>query len=104
LPEAVSSADAQDYQRVDVGSVDHEHARTVDAAIGVIAARLISPGSERSTHVWLQNMTALDDLLGADFVNLSRDRVYKTADMLLRYQSEIEVHLRGRERSLFQLQ
>src|SRR4030066_1288267 len=123
-------ADAPDYQRVDVGSVDHEHARTVgaehvvyetikelgleeklrdlgfnkpavDAAIGVIAARLIAPASERSTHVGLQDVHALDDLLGADFVNLSQDRVYKTADMLLRRRSEIEAHLRGRERSLF---
>ena len=133
LPEAVPAADAPDYQRIDVGSVDHEHARTVgaehvvyetikelgideklrelgfnkpavDAAIGVIAARLIAPGSERSTHVWLQDVTALDDLLGADFATLSQDRVYKTADMLLRRRSEIEAHLRERERSLFQLQ
>jgi transposase len=133
LPEAVSVTDAPDYQRIDVGSVDHEHARTVgaehvvyetikelgldeklrelgfnkpavDAAIGVIAARLIAPGSERSTHVWLQDVTALDDLLGADFVTLSQDRVYKTADMLLRRRSEIEAYLRERERSLFQLQ
>ena len=133
LPEAVSAAYAPDYQRVDVGSVDHEHARTVgaehvvyetikelgldeklrdlgfnkpavDAAIGVIAARLIAPASERSTHVWLQDVTALGDLLGTDFVNLSQDRVYKTADMLLRRRSEIEEHLRQRECSLFQLE
>ncbi len=132
LPETILAADAPDYQRVDLGPVDHGHARTVgaehvvyetikelglqeklrdlgfnkpaiDAAIGVIAARLIAPGSERSAHVWLQDVTALDDLLGADFVNLSRDRVYKTADMLLRRRSEIEAHLRGREQSLFQL-
>jgi hypothetical protein len=118
---------------VDVDSVDHEHARTVgaehvvyetikelgldekfrdlgfnqpavDTAIGLIVARLIVPGSERSTHFWLQNVTALDDLLCADFVNLSPDRVYKTGDMLLRRRSEIEAHLQGRERSLFQLQ
>ena len=31
LPETISTADAPDYQRVDVGSVDHEHARTVGA-------------------------------------------------------------------------
>lgn len=133
LPEAVSAADAPDYQRVDVGTIDHEHARTVgaehvvyetiketgldeklidlgfnklavDAAIGVIAARLIAPASERSTHVWLQDVTALDDLLGADFVNLSQDRVYKTADMLWRRRSEIEEHLRQRECRLFHLE
>ena len=31
LPDAVSAAYAPDYQRVDVCSVDHEHARTVGA-------------------------------------------------------------------------
>ena len=121
-----------DYQRVDISTVDNEHARsvgveyvvhetikelaldeklidlgfykpTVDAAIGVIAARLIAPSSERAAHIWLQNMTALDDLLGADFSGLSQDRVYKVSDMLLHHKAEIEAHLRTRESSLFQL-
>jgi transposase len=125
--------DEADYQRVDISTVENEHARSVgveyvvhetikelaldaklidlglykpavDAAIGVIAARLIAPSSERATHVWLQNMTALDDLLGADFSGLSQDRVYKVSDMLLHHKAEIEAHLRTRERSLFQLE
>ncbi len=125
-------AEAPDYQRVDVCSVDNEHARSVgaehvvyetikelgleeklkrlgfnkpavDAAIGVIAARLIAPSSERATHGWLTQMTALGDLMEADFDNISLDRLYKTADMLLKRRSEIEAQLRNRERSLFQL-
>jgi transposase len=125
--------DEPDYQRVDINTVDNEHAHsvgveyvvhetikelgldeklidlgcykpTVDAAIGVIAARLIAPSSERATHVWLQNLTALDDLLGADFSGLSQDRVYKVSDMLLRHKAQIEEHLRRKECSLFQLE
>jgi len=123
---------APDYERVDVDTIDHEHVRSVgpehvvyetmktlglpdlftslgfntpavDAAIGVIAARLIAPSSERATHTWLQHMTALGDLLGCDFSGLSQDRIYKVADMLLRHKHTIEDHLRSRETSLFSL-
>ena len=81
-----------DYHRVDIDTIDNERSRSigaehvvyetiktlglpdllmtmglskraVDAAIGVIAARLIAPSSERATHLWLQDMTALDELL-----------------------------------------
>jgi hypothetical protein len=76
----------------------------LDAAIGVIAARLIAPSSERATHLWLQELTALDELLAADFATLSQDRVYKTSDLLLRYKKEIEDHLQARECSLFNLE
>lgn len=121
-----------DYQRIDVDTIDHQHVRSVgaehvvyetmkalglpdlfaslgfnkpalEAAIGVIAARLIAPSSERATHRWLQNMTALGDLLETDFNDLSQDRVYKAADMLLGHKNKIEDHLRSRESSLFDL-
>ena len=121
-----------DYQRVDIDTVDHhtvrsvgvEHvvyetmktlglpdlfaslgftAPTLNAAIGVIAARLIAPSSERATHIWLQNMSAMDDLLDTDFTNLSQDRVYNVSDALLLNKHKIEDHLRSREVSLFDL-
>ncbi len=121
-----------EYQRVDIGTIDHEHVRSVgaehvvyetmktlglpdlfislgfnkpalDAAIGVIAARLIAPSSERATHLWLTHASALNDLLETDFSALSQDRVYKVADMLLRNKEKIEDHLRSREVSLFTL-
>ena len=123
---------APDYHRVDLDTIDHGHVRSLgaehvvyesmktlglpdllaslgfnkparEAAIGVILARLIAPSSERATHVWLKRMSALDDLLGTDFSDLSQDRVYKTADMLLKNKQKIEDHLRSREVSLFDL-
>lgn len=74
-----------------------------DTAMGVIAARLIAPSSERATHIWLQNASSMDDLLETDFKSLSRDRVYKAADMLLKNKTKIEDHLRVKESSLFDL-
>lgn len=76
----------------------------LDCAIGVIAARLIAPSSERSVHIWLQTMTALDDLLKTDFTTLSQNRVYKVSDMLLKRKEEIEGHLRMKECNLFNLE
>jgi len=122
-----------DYHRVDINSIDNEHSRTIgaehvvyetikyleldgllmslgfnktalDAAIGVIAARLIAPSSERAAHLWLQGTSGLDELLGTDFTDLSQDRVYKTSDLLLRHKTQIESHLRAKERNLFNLE
>lgn len=75
-----------------------------DAALGVIAARLIAPSSERAAHVWLQTMSAMDELLDADFRTLSQDRVYRAADSLLKHKQAIEEHLRLKECSLFNLE
>jgi transposase len=125
--------DKPDYHRVDINTLTNEHPRPVgaeyvvhetikeleldkklstlgfnkpalDATIGVIAARLIAPSSERASHVWLQTMTGIEDLLETDFSNLSQDRVYKVSDMLLRNKTEIEEHLRSRECSMFHLE
>ncbi|HQJ95186.1 MAG TPA: hypothetical protein PLT06_10180 [Syntrophorhabdaceae bacterium] len=53
--------------------------------------------------MWLQNTSAIDDLLDTDFQTLSQDRVYKVADMLLRNKQAIEDHLRSKESGLFDL-
>ena len=121
-----------DYQSVDVNSVENEDARTVGAehvvyetikelkidrklrsfglncfqltvALGVIAGRLIAPGSERATHYWMQNLTALDELIGVDFSKASLDSVYKASDRLLKNKDELEEHLSGTEGRLFAL-
>src|SRR3990172_1366830 len=131
--ESSPGVEGPDYHRVDINTLENEHPRPVgaeyvihetikeleldkklsllgfhkpalDAAMGVIAARLIAPSSERAAHVWLQTMTGIEDLLETDFSNLSQDRVYKVSDMLLRHKTEIEEHLRIRECSLFNLE
>jgi len=75
-----------------------------EAAIGVIGARLIYSASERAIHIWLQNISGLDELMDTDFSCLSQDRVYKVSDKLLKYKQEIEEHLNWKERNLFNLQ
>jgi len=131
IPEKKKSS--PDYQTVDVNSVENEEARTIgaehvvyhsiqeleldrklaelkfnkphlEAAIGVIAARLINPTSERATHIWLKDISGIDELLDADFSQLSQDRVYKVSDMLLKNKEAIEEHLSVKERNLFNLE
>ena len=131
-PQPVEDQSQPDLQTVDINSLDNEQIRSVggesvvletikeleldrkleklgfnkvniEAALGVIAARLLAPASERATHLWLQNETALDDLMDTSFASLSQDRVYKVSDMLLKNKAEIEAHLQGRETHLFNL-
>jgi hypothetical protein len=131
-PVAVKDQSKPDYQTVDVNSLENEQIRSVggesvvlatikeleldrklealgfnrpniEAAIGVITARLLAPTSERATHLWLQNETSLDDLMDTSFEPLSQDRVYKVSDMLLSNKDAIESHLQNRERHLFNL-
>jgi len=122
-----------DYATIDVNSVVNEQARTIgaeyivyeiikelaieqklrklglnkpqlSASLGVIAGRMIVPGSERSTHYWLKNISALDELMGVDFSNLSLDRVYKVSDRLIKHKDALEEHLRRTEGQLFALE
>ncbi|MBL7225224.1 MAG: IS1634 family transposase [Desulfobacteraceae bacterium] len=122
-----------DFATVDVNSVENEESRTVgaeyvvyqtikeleidrklkefgfnkhqlSAALGVIAGRMIVPGSERATHYWLQNTTALDELMGVDFSILSLDRLYQVSDRLLKHKDALEEHLRRTEGQLFALE
>ncbi len=122
-----------DYATIDLNSVEDEEARAVGAehvvyetikalgidrklkelglnrhqvaaALGVIAGRMIVPGSERSTHYWLQNVSAFGELMGVDFSNLSLDRVYKVSDKLLKHKDCLEEHLCRTEGQLFALE
>jgi len=122
----------RDYENIDINSVDNEDARTVGAeyvvyeiikelgidkklrelglsrndaaaSVGVIAGRMIVPGSERATHYWLRNLSALDELIGIDLSALSLDRVYRVSDQLLRHKETLEDHLRRVEGKIFSL-
>jgi transposase len=130
---ARASGGLPDYQVVDVNSTEAEGSRSVgaehvvlemvkglgldeklsemgfsrpwkDVAIGVIAGRLINPCSELETHRWLQDQSAIDELLGADFSLLAQDRVYRVSDKLLKSQEKLEDYLSYKERTLFDLQ
>jgi transposase len=75
--------------------------KQIDAAIGTIVGRLVSPGSERSTHKYLQNQSALDELLNCDFQQLKLDNLYCIADKILRNKEMIEEKLFTNEKNIF---
>lgn len=121
-----------DFQTIDIHQIELLHPRTVGAetlalqameqlqlpqkltalglntpelaaAIGSIVGRMINPGSERDTHRWLQQNTALGELIDHDFGTTSLTRLYTVADKLLKHQSTLEDFLYQREQDIFQL-
>jgi transposase len=129
----VDSIEGTDYQEVDIDSLQMSQSRTVGnehvvlealrtleldkkleqlgfngpqqaAAIGTIVGRACQPGSEAATHAWLQERTALGELIDYDFNRLTLYGMYKASDMLLKNKAAIETHLFDKERDLFCLQ
>jgi len=123
---------AVDYQSVDVDSVQSSELRSVgvehlaydalksleldtklsslglnasevSTAIGTIIGRMAAPGSERSTHRWLQRESGLGDLIQADFNQCSLSRMYRVSDQLLKHRDALEAHLFEKESNLFNL-
>jgi transposase len=121
-----------DYQRIDISQVEASHARSIGAetlslhavrqlqldekltalgfngievaaVLGSLIGRMVSPGSERHTHAWLQNQSALSDLLDIDFSQISLTRLYTVSDKLFKHRAELEAFLGQREQTLFNL-
>ncbi len=77
--------------------------RQINVAILLIIGRMISPGSERYTHFWAQNISGLDELMETDFTRLSLNTLYKVSDKLYAQKKGIESFLADRERDIFSL-
>ena len=77
--------------------------RDIDSAFASIIGRLLSPGSEVSTSQYLKNNSALDEVIGADFTQMHKERLYKISDILLKHKNAIEDNLYNQEKSLFAL-
>ena len=73
------------------------------AAVGSIVARLAYPTSERATHAWLRERSALGELLGVDFETMGAMQLYRASDALVRHREAIEAHLFDRAMDLFDL-
>jgi len=128
-----ASGVAVDYQTVDINSLQHRDIRKIGAeyvglhaaqqlklerilleigfnqkqvhiALANIIGRLVQPGSERSTHRYLSEHSALDELLNTDFSDLSLKNFYKIADLLYKNKEKIEKSLYHREKDLFNLE
>ena len=71
------------------------------AAVASIVARLAHPASERATHAWLRERSALGELLGVDFDAMGAMRLYRASDALVAHREAIEAHLFERAMDLF---
>lgn len=121
-----------DYQTVDINSIEHENMRTVglehvcletfrqleldtkllecgftkrqvELAAALVIGRLSGKISELSTFQWLQNTSALDDLLETSFAQLSLKSIYSIGDLLFKNKEFLEEHLKIKEANLFSL-
>ena len=126
------AAGGADYQEVDVNSLEQIRPRSVgvehvglealsllglpeilesvglngiqrNCALGSIIGRIASPGSELATWHWLQERSAVGELLDVDFEGVPLMRLYRVSDLLVRHRDEIEKQLFGRIDNLFSL-
>lgn len=63
------------------------------AAIGQLVARMAAPASERRTHRWLQQDSALAELCGFDFGRISLTRMYEIGTRLWSAKPALEQQL-----------
>jgi len=70
----------------------------IDQAALLIIGRLLHPASERGTAIWGKEISALGELLGADYQRLSNNALYRLSDELVRHRDEIEELMAQRER------
>lgn len=127
-----STAEAAEYQDVDINSLEMVRPRTVgvehaglaalsmlglpeilesvglnaiqrNCALGSIVGRLAAPGSELATWRWLREKSAVGELLEVDFEGVSLMRLYRVSDLLVQHREKIEKQLFGRIHDLFSL-
>lgn len=73
----------------------------IAAAVGNIIARMAHPGSELATHAWLQQRSALGELIGFDFEAMDLNRLYRASDALYKHREALQDHLFAQAQSIF---
>jgi hypothetical protein len=76
-------------------------AKEVGISIALIVGKLLGNKSERSIHYFLQNTSALDELLGTNFNKLSLSSLYRVQNKLYVKRELIEEKLYKKEKDLF---
>jgi transposase len=72
----------------------------IAAAIGNIVGRMAHPGSELATHAWLQQRSALGELIGFDFESMDLNRLYRASDTLYKHRDALQEHLFAQAQSI----
>jgi len=65
---------------------------------------MVQPGSELSTHQWLQDNSALGELLECDYAQQSLSALYRASDLLWQHHDEIEQYLYRQHCALFDVE
>lgn len=73
----------------------------IAAAVSNIVGRMAHPGSELATHAWLQQRSALGELIDFDFESMDLNRLYRASDALYKHRDALQDHLFGAAKSLF---
>ncbi|MBW8831642.1 MAG: hypothetical protein JF606_19920, partial [Burkholderiales bacterium] len=73
----------------------------IAAAVGNIIGRMAHPGSELATHAWLQQRSALGELIGYDFEAMDLNRLYRASDALYKHREALQDHLFAQAQSIF---
>ena len=73
----------------------------IAAAVGNIIARMAHPGSELATHAWLQQRSALGELIGFDFEAMDLNRLYRASDALYKHREALQEHLFAQAQTIF---
>ncbi len=76
----------------------------VHVAVGNIVGRMVQPASELSTHRWLQEHSALGELLGFDYGQQGLSALYRASDLLWKHHDEIESFLYRQHCALFNVE
>ena len=74
------------------------------AILGNLIGRMGQPGSERATWNWLQQHSALGELIDVDFGSMSHMSLYRASDVLMKHREGIETRLFRTAKTLFDLQ
>ena len=72
----------------------------IAAAVGNIIGRMAHPGSERATHAWLRQRSALGELMGFDFEAMELHRLYRASDALYKHREALQEHLFAQAQSI----
>lgn len=75
----------------------------IAAALGNVIGRMAAPLSELATYAWLQQSSALGELIGYDYEGMELQRLYRSADHLLKHRDALEAHLFGAAHTWFGL-
>ena len=73
----------------------------IAAAVGNIIGRMAHPGSELATHAWLQQRSALGELIDFNFEAMDLNRLYRASDALCKHRQALQEHLFAQAQSSF---